>query len=69
MVVPTPNNGKLTVLMVEQRGDRDRAFPLTKNMIQLFNFIEEATKPRLRSSAILGGASLHNAENGEGFGL
>jgi len=67
VAVPTPNNGVLTVLMAEQRGDRDQVLPLTKNMIQLFNFIEDATKLKVEVKRYPWRRVLHNAENGEGF--
>lgn len=61
----------LTVLMAEQRGERDQVLPLTKNMIQLFNYLEEVTKLKIEIRRYPWRRVLHNAENGEGmvFGI
>ena len=38
---------EVAVLMAEQRGDRDQVLPLTKNVLQLFNYIEETGKEKI----------------------
>lgn len=53
--------------MAEQRGDRDQVLPLTKNVIQLFNYLEDATKLKIEVRRYPWRRVLHNAENGEGF--
>ncbi len=57
----------VTVLMAEQRGDRDQVLPLAKNVIQLFNYLEDATKFKIEVRRYPWRRVLHNAENGEGF--
>ncbi len=63
--IPAPS--ALVVLMAEQRGDRDQVLPLAKNVIQLFNYLEEATKLKIEVRRYPWRRVLHNAENGEGF--
>ena len=67
--IPTPisNANTLIVLMAEQRGDRDQVLPLTKNVIQLFNYLEDTTKLKIEVRRYPWRRVLHNAENGEGF--
>jgi polar amino acid transport system substrate-binding protein len=57
--------------MAEQKGDRDQVLPLTKNVLQLFNYIEQVSKLKLEVRRYPWRRVLHNAANGEGliFGI
>ncbi|MFC0351604.1 substrate-binding periplasmic protein [Undibacterium danionis] len=61
----------IPILMAEQKGDRDQALPLTKNVLQLFNYIEQTGKLKLDVRRYPWRRVLHNATNGEGlvFGI
>lgn len=61
----------VVVLMPEQKGDRDQILPLTKNVLQLFNYIEEAANIKIDIHRYPWRRVLHNGENGEGliFGI
>lgn len=65
------NRPEVAVLMAEQKGDRDQILPLTKNVLQLFNYIEETAKIDLDIRRYPWRRVLHNGENGEGliFGI
>jgi polar amino acid transport system substrate-binding protein len=67
----TDTRAEVAVLMAEQRGDRDQVLPLTKNVLQLFNYIEETAKIDLDIRRYPWRRVLHNGENGEGliFGI
>lgn len=62
---------EVPVLMAEQKGDRDQILPLNKNVLQLFNYIEETAKVDLDIRRYPWRRVLHNGENGEGliFGI
>lgn len=57
--------------MPEQKGDRDQILPLTKNVLQLFNYIEESAHIKIDIRRYPWRRVLHNGENGEGliFGI
>ncbi|MBR7801225.1 substrate-binding periplasmic protein [Undibacterium fentianense] len=57
--------------MAEQKGDRDQVLPLTKNILLLFNFIEESARVKIDIRRYPWRRVLHNGENGEGliFGI
>ncbi|MFZ6819797.1 substrate-binding periplasmic protein [Undibacterium sp. Ji22W] len=61
----------VAVLMPEQKGDRDQILPLTKNVLQLFNYIEESAHIKIDIRRYPWRRVLHNGENGEGliFGI
>lgn len=66
-----PPRPVIAVLMPEQKGDRDQILPLTKNVLQLFNYIEEAANIKIEIRRYPWRRVLHNGENGEGliFGI
>jgi polar amino acid transport system substrate-binding protein len=59
------------ILMAEQKGDHDQVLPLTKNVLQLFSYIEQTSKLKLEVRRYPWRRVLHNAANGEGliFGI
>lgn len=61
----------VAILIPEQKGERDQILPLTKNSLQLFNYIEEAAKLDFEIRRYPWRRVLHNGENGEGliFGI
>ncbi len=61
----------VAVLMPEQKGERDQILPLTKNILQLFNYLEETAKIDFDIRRYPWRRVLHNGENGEGliFGI
>nr|WP_315487386.1 ABC transporter substrate-binding protein [uncultured Undibacterium sp.] len=64
-------NTIVPILMAEQKGDRDQVLPLTKNVLQLFSYIEQTSKLKLEVRRYPWRRVLHNAANGEGliFGI
>lgn len=61
----------VVVLMPEQKGDRDQILPLTKNVLQLFNYLETTANIKIDIHRYPWRRVLHNGENGEGliFGI
>lgn len=61
----------VAILMAEQKGDHDQVLPVTKNVLQLFNYIEQASNLKFDIRRYPWRRVLHNAANGEGliFGI
>ena len=59
------------ILVPEQKGERDQILPISTTSLQLFNYLEKATKLKLDVRRYPWQRVLHNAENGEGliFGI
>jgi ABC-type amino acid transport substrate-binding protein len=72
---PTPSKQHsrptLAVLMAEQKGDREQTLPLTRNVLQLFTYLEDAAQIKIDIRRYPWRRVLHNGENGEGliFGI
>jgi ABC-type amino acid transport substrate-binding protein len=75
LAVPLPpkKNARpvVVVLMAEQKGDRDQILPLTRNVLQLFSYLEESAQIKIEIRRYPWRRVLHNGENGEGliFGI
>jgi polar amino acid transport system substrate-binding protein len=57
--------------MAEQKGEHDQVLPLTKNVLLLFNYLEQASNLKFDVRRYPWRRVLHNAANGEGliFGI